>query len=92
MSEWLLFNAFLWLYHGEYKLHFAAVDDDNIHFVLDQRDQLGFYSVSSLIHIRHVALIGHIILIPSTSFYWSGLNEEQIVSGTNLGKKLTFSS
>ena len=92
MSEWLLFNAFLWLYHGEYKLYFAAVDDDNVHFVLVQRDQLCFHSVNSLKHIRHVALIGHIILIPSTSFYWLGSNEEQIVSGTKLGKKLTFSS
>ena len=43
-------------------------DDKEIHFVLDQHAKLDFYSASSLKHQsagRHVALLGHIILIPS---------------------------
>ena len=43
-------------------------DDDEIRFVLDQHDELDFYSVSSLKQQsvgRRVTLLGHIILIPS---------------------------
>jgi hypothetical protein len=41
---------------------------DEIRFVLDQRAELDFYSASSLKQQsagRHVAPLGHIILIPS---------------------------
>ena len=45
---------------------------DSVHFVLDQYDQLDFYSTSSLkqqsAH-RHVAPLGHIILIPSQTVF-----------------------
>jgi len=43
-------------------------DDDKIGFVLDQHTELDFHSASSLKQQsadRHVAPLGHIILIPS---------------------------
>ena len=43
-------------------------DDDEVCFVLDQHTELDFYSASSLKQQssdRHVAPLGHIILIPS---------------------------
>jgi hypothetical protein len=43
-------------------------DDDEVSFVLDQHAELDFYSASSLKPQsagRHVAPLGHIILIPS---------------------------
>jgi hypothetical protein len=43
-------------------------DDDEIHFVLDQNAELDFYSANSLKQQsadRHVAPLGHIILIPN---------------------------
>ena len=69
MSEWLLFNAnsaIFQLYHGKNKLIFQW--DDEVRFVLDQHAELDFYSASSLKQQsadRHVAPLGHIILIPS---------------------------
>ena len=48
-----------------YRIHW---DDDEVRFVLDQHAELGFYSSSSLKEKsagRHVAPLGHIILIPS---------------------------
>jgi hypothetical protein len=69
VSEWLLFNAnsaIFQLHHGENKLIFN--DDDEVHFVLDQHAEMDFYSASSLKQQstdRHVAALGHIILIPS---------------------------
>jgi hypothetical protein len=42
-------------------------DDDEVRFVLDQHAELDFYSASSLKQQsvdRHVAPLGHIILIP----------------------------
>jgi predicted alpha/beta hydrolase len=44
------------------------IDDDEVCFVLDQHTELDFYSASSLKQQsagRHVAPLGHIILIPS---------------------------
>jgi hypothetical protein len=41
---------------------------DNVHFVLDERTSLEYYTASSLKQHsagRHVAPLGHIILIPS---------------------------
>ena len=43
-------------------------DDDEVRFILDQNAELDFYSVSWLKQQsagRHVAPVGHIILIPS---------------------------
>ena len=43
-------------------------DDDEVRFVLDQHAELDFYSASSLKQQsagRHVAPLGHIIMIPS---------------------------
>jgi hypothetical protein len=53
--------------HCENKLIFNEIDDD-VRFVLDQHAELEFYSASSLKQQsadRHVASLGHIILIPS---------------------------
>jgi hypothetical protein len=47
-------------------------DDDEVRFVLDQHAELDFYSASSLKQQsagRHVAPLGHIILIPSQSVF-----------------------
>jgi hypothetical protein len=61
-----LFNAnstIYQLYHDEDKL-----DDDEVRFVLDEHTELDFYSASSLKQQstnRHVAPLGHIILIQS---------------------------
>ena len=56
------------LYHGENKLINIQRDDDEVHFVLDQHNDLDFYRASSLkqqsVDIR-VATLGYIILIPS---------------------------
>ena len=48
--------------------YFQWDDDDEVRFVLDQYAELDFYSASSLKQQsagRHVAPLGHIILIPS---------------------------
>jgi len=64
-----LFNAnsaIFQQYHGENKLIFR--DDDDVHFVLNQHAELYCYSASSLKQHsadRHVAPLGHIILISS---------------------------
>jgi hypothetical protein len=45
-------------------------EDDEIRYVLDQHNELDFYSASSLKQQsanRHVGPLGHIILIPSRS-------------------------
>jgi hypothetical protein len=47
---------------------FQLDDDNEIRFVLDQHAELDFYSANSLKQHstgRHVAPLGHIILIPS---------------------------
>ena len=65
-----MFNAnssLFQLYHGENKLIFNKMMMI-IRFVLDQHAQLELYGVSSLKQQsagRHVAPLGHIILIPS---------------------------
>jgi len=43
-------------------------DDDEVHFVLDQRAELDFYGASSLTQqsaVKYVAPLVHIILIPN---------------------------
>jgi hypothetical protein len=53
------------IFHG---VNFQWDDDDDVRFVLDQHTELDFYSASSLKQQsldRHVASLGHIILIPS---------------------------
>ena len=50
------------------QVNFQWDDDGEVHFVLDQHAELDFYSASSLNQQsaeRHVAPLGHIILIPS---------------------------
>ena len=69
-SERVLFNtnsAIFQLYHDGNNLIFNE-DDDEVCFVLDQHAELDFYSANSLKQqytVRHVAPLGHIILIPS---------------------------
>jgi hypothetical protein len=71
MSEWLLINAnsaIFQPYLGKIKLIFKW-NDDEAHFVLNQHaNSLGFYSANSFKQQsadRHVAPLGHIILIPN---------------------------
>jgi hypothetical protein len=55
----------LYISHGQ--VNFQS-DDDEVRFVLDQHDELDICSTSSLQQQstgRHVAPLGHIILIPS---------------------------
>ena len=62
------FSAILWREH----VTFWWDDDDDVRFVLDQHAELGFYSASSLKQqstCRHVAPLGHIILIPSRQVF-----------------------
>ena len=50
------------------QVNFQWDDDDETRFVLDQHAELDFYSASSLKQQsagKHVAPLGHIILIPS---------------------------
>ena len=67
----MLFNANLaifQLYHGKNKLIINEMIDEEVHFVLDQHEELDLYSASSLKQQslgRHVAPLGHIILILS---------------------------
>jgi hypothetical protein len=52
-------------------------DDDEVRFVLDQHAELNFHSASSLKQQsagRHVAPLGHIILIPSEPVFALLLN------------------
>ena len=66
VSEWLLFNANSAIFQLE-QVNFQW-DDDEVQIVLDQHAGLDFHSASSLKQQstgRHVAPLGHIILIPS---------------------------
>ena len=80
-SEWLLFkakSAIFQLFHGENK--FFQLNDDDVLFVLDQHAELDFYSASSLKQQsadKHVAPLGHIILIPSQPVFAVCLAEKQ---------------
>ena len=59
-----MFNA----YSAIFQLYHFQWDDDEVRFVLDQNAELDFYIASSLKKQsagRHVASLGHIILIPS---------------------------
>ena len=54
------------LYHGEKKVNFQW--DDEVRFLLDKHAELDFHSASSLKQQsvdRHVAQLGHVLLIPS---------------------------
>ena len=70
MSEWLLLTPnqqFFSYISWQEQVHFQW-DDDEVRFVLDQHAELDFYIASSLKQQtadRHVAPLGHIILIPS---------------------------
>ena len=51
MDEWVFINdkrAIIQLYHGENKLHFDEIYDDDVHFILDQHTELDLYTCSSL--------------------------------------------
>ena len=70
MSEWLLLtpNQHFFSYVSWQEQVNFQWDDDEVRFVLDQHVELDFYIASSLKQQsadRHVAPLGHIILIPS---------------------------
>ena len=53
-------------YHGENKLHVWKDDDEDVRFVWVKHPELDFYSARLLKQqsaVRHVALLGHIIMI-----------------------------
>ena len=94
VSEWVIvvfrqfinFSAIAWRAQDNFQW-----DDDEIHFVLDQHAEFGFcYSSSSLKQQSasgNVALLGHIILIPSKpvfafSPYCCVLREEPMIYRT----------
>jgi hypothetical protein len=55
-------------FFSENKLHFWWDEEKDVRFVLDKHTELNFYSASSLKQQssgKHVAPLGHIILIPS---------------------------
>ena len=55
-------------YHGENKLDVWKDDDDDVRFVWVKHPKLDFYSARLLKQqsaVRHVALLGHIIMITS---------------------------
>jgi len=57
------FSAISW----QEQVTFGWHDNDDVHFVLDQHTELDFYSASSLKQqsmSRHVAPLGHIVVIP----------------------------
>jgi hypothetical protein len=56
-------------------------NDDEVCFSLDQHTEVDFYSASLLQHQsagRHVAPLGHIILIPSQSIFALSLSYKMI--------------
>jgi hypothetical protein len=76
VSEWLLFNANSAIFQlcnvSWWEQVNSQWDDDVVRFVLNQHAELDFYSASSLKQQsmdRHVAPLGHIILIPSQSVF-----------------------
>ena len=62
-QEFFSYKLVLWSEQVNFQL-----EDDEVRFVLDQHAELDFYSASSLKQQssdRHVAPLGHIILIPN---------------------------
>ena len=63
MNEWAIIISW------QKQVRFSSDDDDDVCFVLDQHDELKFYSHASSLKQqpldRYVAPLGHIILIPS---------------------------
>ena len=73
MSEWLLLNANSAIFLAiSWREQVNCQWDDDVRFVLDQHAELDFYSASSLKQqsaARHIALLRHIILIPSQQVF-----------------------
>ena len=68
MSEWVLLNANFSAISWPEQVNFQWDDDDDVRFVQDQHAELDFYSASSLKQHstgRHVAPLGHVIMILS---------------------------
>ena len=63
LSEWAIIISW------QKQVRFSSDDDDDVCFVLDRYDELKFYSHAGSLKQqplgRHVAPLGHIILIPS---------------------------
>ena len=75
-SDCLLFNAnsaiFSYRISWQEQVSFQWDDDDKVYFVLEQHAELDFYSASSLKQQstdKHVAPLGHIILIQSQQVF-----------------------
>ena len=63
VNEWAIIISW------QKQVRFSSDDDDDVCFVLDQHDELKFYSHASSLKQqpldRYVVPLGHIILIPS---------------------------
>ena len=84
MSEWLLFNAISSIFQLFTWQEQVNIQWDDVLFVLDQHANLDFYSASSLKQQsagRHVAPLGHIILILSQPVCGEATNSNFIVFG-----------
>jgi hypothetical protein len=92
MSEWVsdcwfkcqlnFFTAISWREQVNFEW-----DDDEVHFVLDQYAKLDFYSASLLKQQsadRHVAPLGHIILIKSQPVFALFLNSACLAEKTTI--------
>ena len=72
IQQFFKFSAISWREQVNFQLN-----DDEVHFVLDQHAELDFYSASSLKQQsagRHVTPLGHSILIPSQQVFALTLN------------------
>ena len=73
MSEWLLFDAKWAIFSSVVaRTSYFQWNDGDVRFVLDQHAELDFFSASTLKQQsagRHIAPLGHIILIPSQPVY-----------------------
>ena len=73
MSEWLLFDAKWAIFSSVMaRTSYFQWNDGDVRFVLDQHAELDFFSASTLKQQsagRHIAPLGHIILIPSQPVY-----------------------
>jgi hypothetical protein len=73
VSEWLLFDAKWAIFSSVVaRTSYFQWNDGDVRFVLDQHAELDFFSASTLKQQsagRHIAPLGHIILIPSQPVY-----------------------
>ena len=94
MSKWLLFNAKFRTFSAlswREQVNFQW-DEDEVRFVLDQHAELDFHSARSLKQQsagRHVAPLGHMILIPSQPAYLTEKQQIPILKSLVLSNRVS---